>query len=265
MKRTSYDIEKLARSGKFDTSIISRFFFYIQEYFDALTDFITTQQRCLNNYTPAFVVNNEDERRNFLVDCFKARATIMKLGFPALLEELSVLEHAANVRNLKKFSDGQINFNATMKIYMDIIRDAMLPADVQIADKTTVAVALGQTKPKPTVMLVEPSDQQMFYVAELLQKHYQIVACPDGQTAMSSLQISIPNLFLLNVRLADMSGYELAFLIRSMEQFENSPIWFISDFSIFDPVRACMPPHATRYFSRPVHRESLLKAIQEIL
>jgi len=265
-KQIAYDIEKLAGSGKFDTTIISRFFYYIQEYFDALTDFVTTQQRCLSSYTPVFVVNSDDERRNFLVDCFRARATIMKLGFPALLEELSVLEHAANVRNLKKFSDGQINFEATMKIYMDIIKSARLPKTHQLPDKMTVSQALGQTKSKPTIMLVEPCDQEMFFVSELLQQHFQLIACPEGQTAMSCLQLSSPELFLLNVQLpGGMSGCELAFMIRSMEQFAKSPIWFIADFHIYDPVKTCMPPNITRYISKPMHRENLLGMIMREL
>lgn len=124
MKGKTYDLEKLAASGNFDTSVSTRFYYKTQDYFDALTDFASNFQRDLGNYTPAFVINSDADREEFMKECFEIRADFMRLGLVSLLSELEKMENAAISRNFKEFSDGQITFHATLKICREIIRDS---------------------------------------------------------------------------------------------------------------------------------------------
>lgn len=124
LKGRTYNLEKLSQSGNFDIDASTRFYYNMQEYFDALTFFSKNYHRCLSNYTPAFVVHSDPDRERFMKECFEIRADFMRLGITALLEALVVMEDAAISRNQKAFSDGQISFHATIKICKDEIEAA---------------------------------------------------------------------------------------------------------------------------------------------
>ncbi|MCL2578026.1 MAG: hypothetical protein FWE27_08255 [Defluviitaleaceae bacterium] len=124
MKGITYDVNKLSESGKFDTSVSKLFFYSTQEYFNALTDFVQNYKQDLANYTPAFVIHSEDSRKEFINECFAVRASLVRLGMPELLDALDTLENAAISKHEKEFSDGQIKFRATIKIYKEKIKEA---------------------------------------------------------------------------------------------------------------------------------------------
>lgn len=124
MKGRKYDMEKLEASGKMDVSVCSRFYYTQQDFFDELTNFIENHNTGFSNYTPAFVVNSEEDRKEFLNECFEARAQLTRIGMTALLDELSVMEDAAIHRNMKEFADGQIKYGATMEICLKLVKDS---------------------------------------------------------------------------------------------------------------------------------------------
>jgi len=126
MKGIKYDIDKLNKSGLFDTSAASKFYYNIQDYFDALTYFIDNNVFGFSNYTPAFVVNSDEDRCLFLKECFDTRAEFTRLGMAALLQELDVMENAANKRDMKEFSDGQIKLRASIEICIRALRGAAM-------------------------------------------------------------------------------------------------------------------------------------------
>jgi hypothetical protein len=125
MKGKTYDLEKLSASGKFDIGVSTRFYYTTQEYFDALTDFSLNYKRDLSNYTPAFVVNSDADREEFMKECFEIRADYVRLGLSALLDALVTMENAAIAKNFKEFSDGQVTYRATMKICQDAIKESV--------------------------------------------------------------------------------------------------------------------------------------------
>ncbi|MCL2224058.1 MAG: hypothetical protein FWB96_03710 [Defluviitaleaceae bacterium] len=127
MSGKTYDLNKLSTLGKFDIGVSTRFFYKTQDYFDALTHFVEHFNRELRNYTPAFVVNSDDNRNEFIKECFEIRAEFMRLGMDDLLEALTTLENAAISKQEKAFSDGQIKFRATINIYKDAINQSRYP------------------------------------------------------------------------------------------------------------------------------------------
>ncbi|MCL1844146.1 MAG: hypothetical protein FWF79_10070 [Defluviitaleaceae bacterium] len=126
MKGKTYDLKKLAASGKFDISVSTRFYYQTQEYFDALTEFVNTFERDLSNYTPAFVMNCEEDRQNLVKECFEIRAYLVRMGVTSLIENLATIEDSAISGNIKEFADGQITLRANIKICKDSIKEATM-------------------------------------------------------------------------------------------------------------------------------------------
>lgn len=252
----TYDITKLATSGKFDTTIVQRFFYHVRDYYDALTDFVENYGRCLKQYTPAFVVNSEEERKTFLAECSQLRAKFVRLGATSLLEALSNIEDAAVERNFKGFSDGQITFAATMEIYVNIVKDAETKDPVKHKKKDS-----GEKKKTPVIMIIDPLLGDLSQMVNLLHDKFQVLCCPDGQSAMASLRARTPDLFIVCAQMPGISGYEFGFLVRSAGL--KAPIWFMTDKKAFDPVKACMPNDATEYILKPIDESKFLDKLQQ--
>jgi len=124
MKGKNYDLDILTASGLFDLTVVSRFFYNTQEYFDALTDFERNYRRDLANHTPAVVAYSSESREDFIKECFDVRSVFVRLGMPELLRNLDNLENAAITKHEKGFSDGQIKMRATIEIYKETIKKA---------------------------------------------------------------------------------------------------------------------------------------------
>jgi len=184
------------------------------------------------------------------------RAVFMRIGATGLLDLLGVMEDSVISRDMKVLSDGQINFAATLEIYIDTVKNAEL--------KTRKPVAAPK-KPihRPTVMVVAEAGEELQQLTEILQVKYEVLACSGGQTAIAALRARTPELFILSAEMSGINGYELGFLISSILKFSQRPIWFISNPKMFDPVRACMPTDATVYLQKPINGSHILKLLDE--
>ena len=120
-----YNLQKLIASGMFDIESGQQFHYNkIQTYFDSLEDFAANYVSGFGNYTPAVVVNSDENRAFFLVECYNARAQFMVLGISALLDCVTVMEDAAIKRDREGFADGQVKLRATLRICRNTIRAA---------------------------------------------------------------------------------------------------------------------------------------------
>jgi hypothetical protein len=121
-----YDLAQLTESNGIDRSLVKLFFFENKDYYNALTRFTEEFHRPLAQYTPAFVVNSPEDRALFLTDCLKIRTALMQLGLTLAIRELDAMENAVHNGDVKEFSDGQVKFDAAIRIYMDVIEGALL-------------------------------------------------------------------------------------------------------------------------------------------
>jgi hypothetical protein len=122
----TYDLTQLTEDKGIDRNLVKLFFFDNHDYFDAMTDFIAHFGHPLAQYTPAFVVNSPSDRALFMDDCLKIRSTLMQLGLSFALHELDIMENAIWDKNVKEFADGQVKFAASVEIYREIMRGALV-------------------------------------------------------------------------------------------------------------------------------------------
>jgi hypothetical protein len=80
----------------------------------------------LAHYTPAFVVNSPEDRALFMKDCLVIRPVLMQLGLTYALRELDIMENAIWHGLVKEFADGQVKFAASIEIYTDVMKKALL-------------------------------------------------------------------------------------------------------------------------------------------
>lgn len=85
-------------------------------------------------------------------------------------------------------------------------------------------------KKKPTVLIVEDDfDLADMLGAYLASRGFNVVKVHLGEEALTACQSQRPDLIILDIRLPDIDGYEVAARLRNSNRMKNIPIIFLTD------------------------------------
>jgi len=145
-------------------------------------------------------------------------------------------------------------------VYMDVAK-SILHADVDVPD-----VAEKVEKGPITVMVVDDSITVRKVTTRLLERNnMQVITAKDGVDAVAVLQEQIPDIFLLDIEMPRMDGYELATHIRNDDVLKKIPIIMITSRTGDKHRQRAMDIGVDRYLGKPFQEADLLENIKEIL
>ena len=119
---------------------------------------------------------------------------------------------------------------------------------------------------KQTILVVEDDP----HLAEMLNSFlliqgYEVVTADWGEKAVKACQTHLPNIALLDVRLPDIDGYEVAQRLRSQRRTQNIPLIFLTERNDrADRIRG-LELGAVDYISKPFDLHELLLRVRNIL
>lgn len=145
-------------------------------------------------------------------------------------------------------------------VYMDIAKPVIqTDGEKEIVEKAKV-------KTKITVMVVDDSITVRKVTTRLLERNnINVMTAKDGVDAVAVLQEQIPDLFLLDIEMPRMDGYELATHIRNDDVMKNIPIIMITSRTGDKHRQRAMDIGVNRYMGKPFQEADLLQNINEIL
>lgn len=114
-----------------------------------------------------------------------------------------------------------------------------------------------------TILVVDATTAHLKLLSSmLLQYGHTVRSAQDGKTALTVASAAPPDVILLNIRLPDMSGYELCQHLKQDERTHTIPVIFINAFDeVFNKVRAFAVGGADS-ITAPFHHEEVLARIQ---
>ena len=96
----------------------------------------------------------------------------------------------------------------------------------------------------------------------LVEQNYKVRTAPDGALALASTQVLPPDLILLDVKMPNMSGYEVCEKLKADRRTRDIPIIFISALDqIEDKVKA-FTLGSVDYVTKPFQVEEVLARVQ---
>ena len=149
-------------------------------------------------------------------------------------------------------------------------RASMLSIDIQMA--ANKGDDKGETPRKKISMAVEKDsilavDDVSFFLntlETLLSSYpYKLTCVTSGYAALSYLEKHCPALFLLDIEMPEMNGFELAKKIR--EAGHDSPIIFLTGHSSRKNVLKAIEAGATDFLMKPVNQEQVAAKIEKYL
>jgi len=146
-------------------------------------------------------------------------------------------------------------------VYMDVAKSILQSEDVDVP-----VVEKAVEKGPVTVMVVDDSITVRKVTTRLLERNnMQVMTAKDGVDAVAVLQEQIPDIFLLDIEMPRMDGYELATHIRNDDVLKNIPIIMITSRTGDKHRQRAMDIGVNRYLGKPFQEADLLENIKEIL
>jgi len=111
------------------------------------------------------------------------------------------------------------------------------------------------------ILAVDDMPEILSFVNSALKNHYKVVAVPSGKAALNVMKSQKPDLFLLDIDMPEMDGFELLRIIRSTPEYAKTPVVFLTGNSSRDHVTAAMLEGCNDFIVKPTTYEYLLTIV----
>lgn len=123
----------------------------------------------------------------------------------------------------------------------------------------------GITPLKKILIVDDEPDILEFLKYNLKREGYDVVTAPDGKQAITVATAEKPDLIILDIMMPEMDGVEACGRLRSMKEFQHTPIAFLTardeDFSQI----AALDSGGDDYITKPIKPRVLISRIQALL
>jgi signal transduction histidine kinase len=115
------------------------------------------------------------------------------------------------------------------------------------------------------ILVVDDSPDNLFLVQTILEEEgYEISLAEDGRVALEQIEISAPDLILLDVMMPEMDGFEVTKRIRENRNLPFMPILLITAFDQPSVVKG-LDSGADDFIRKPVEVDELLARVRSLL
>lgn len=118
---------------------------------------------------------------------------------------------------------------------------------------------------KPSILLVEDDDFAADIATEMLSSDYIVQHVANGEAALESVAVQVPDLVLLDVSMPGMSGYEVCRTLRDDSAFDGLPVIFLSGLVSEEERIAGYEAGGDDYLTKPVAVKELRSKVRKAL
>ncbi len=117
------------------------------------------------------------------------------------------------------------------------------------------------------MLIVDDNPEILDILTELLQgSGYRVTCCTGGLSALLTIGQVCPDLVLLDLKLADISGFDVCRAVRAEAAFADLPIIFVSGvFLDEEMIRARLGDAKARLLLKPIPGEVLISEIERVV
>ena len=115
------------------------------------------------------------------------------------------------------------------------------------------------------IMIVDDDPDMVDFIKVSLHSAFEVVSASDGLEAIRKLVVYQPDIFLLDIMLPKMSGYQLCQSLRRNATFCNAPILIVSAKSTQKDIDYAKRMGADSYLTKPFTPKELLDMINDLI
>ena len=127
-----------------------------------------------------------------------------------------------------------------------------------IRDKNKEIIQLIEIDFSKKILAVDDRPEILSFVNNALKNHFKVIGVTSGKSAIKVLDTHNPDLFILDIDMPEMDGYELAENIRSNANFAKTPIIFLTGNSTREYISKAIRVGGNDFIVKPTSHEVLL-------
>ena len=121
------------------------------------------------------------------------------------------------------------------------------------------------TKPKKTILYIEDDPASLRLIQRMLtHAGYEVFPATRGLDGIDLAREKLPDLILTDLKLPDITGYEIAITLRSEERFKETPIVALTGHSDSDYHDMAIAAGITGYLTKPINITQLLNQLSDV-
>jgi len=113
------------------------------------------------------------------------------------------------------------------------------------------------------VLAVDDMPESLSFVSSVLKNHFKVFRVTNGKTALKVLETQRIDLFILDIDMPEMNGFELAERIRGTSGYGDTPIIFLTGNSSREHITMAMQVGGNDFVIKPASYEMLLTAVSK--
>ena len=115
---------------------------------------------------------------------------------------------------------------------------------------------------KGNILIVDDEPENLKLLSLLLiENGYKVRAAKTGKEALSSIQFSLPDLALLDIKLPDLSGFDVCKNIKSDDSTKELPVLFLSALKESNDIVYGFEVGAQDYITKPFNIKEVLARV----
>lgn len=249
-----FDIVKLKNLDIIDVKNAVKQFVSYQAYFNALNEFIYASDDFLTGHTPFKILYDEKVRKAFLSEIKDIKKTVVSLGLLDLTSTLTELDYEAYNGSMGSLTGWLTKFREELAHMVGYINTARI-----------IHRPVPQVDEKPIILAVDDKPELLTAIISVLEDKYRVMAVTDGKNALKVIEKHSPELFLLDIEMPGMDGYELAELIRMDTKYIKTPILFLTGVNTRESVMTAITNGGNDYLLKPVDSNLLINKLSQYM
>jgi len=152
----------------------------------------------------------------------------------------------------------------TMVITKNYVQARHLANDL----KDTHMKAMQQTVTSSSsfkILAVDDIPESLSFISNVLKNHFKVFRVTNAKTALKVLGTHKIDLFILDIEMPEINGYELAETIRATANYAKTPIIFLTSNSLREYVEKAKKVGANDFIIKPATYESLMTSVNKFV
>lgn len=117
-----------------------------------------------------------------------------------------------------------------------------------------------------TVLLVDDDNRNVYALESYLEMHdMEVMVATSGLEALKIMDVTIPDIILMDIMMPDMNGYETIKKIRKTDIFKSIPIIAVTANAMKGDREKCLESGASDYLSKPLMLDELISKIKHFI
>ncbi|MCL2456080.1 MAG: response regulator [Defluviitaleaceae bacterium] len=141
-------------------------------------------------------------------------------------------------------------------------RENAIALQLKFSSKITKVNVNTGTK---TILAVDDRPEILTSVNAALQNHFKTLCAPSGKVALNIIDKQDIKLFILDIEMPQMNGFELTEKIRQMENHKDTPILFLTANSSRERIQKAIKLGISDFIVKPAYNETLLSKVKTYL